>query len=189
MAPPWDRYGVRARRVPEDSREGWLLQASRESPHSWNDLSRGSQWRTKTRPVRTAAGIYHRMCAARMRFSVVLRAQNALFREGLQPECVFSYLGKRGAALRKSTFCIHRLTEKRTLAPAASPKTTFWTSCARSMTYICACTTTPISKSPRTTRASSADRVGWDSRKAIRTVRCRSPRRRPHPLSSLILST
>ena len=134
-------------------------------------------------------GAYHRMCAARMRFSVVLRAQNALFREGLQPECVFPHLGKRGAALRKSTLCIHRLTEKHTLAPAASPKTTFWTSCARSMTYICACTTTPISKSPRTTRASSADRVGWDSRKAIRTVRCRSPRRRPHPLSSLILST
>ena len=33
----------------------------------------------------------------------------------LSVECVFSYLGKRGAALRKSTFCIHRLTEKHIL--------------------------------------------------------------------------
>ena len=33
----------------------------------------------------------------------------------LSVECVFSYLGKRGAALRKSTLCIHRLTEKHIL--------------------------------------------------------------------------
>ncbi len=33
----------------------------------------------------------------------------------LSVECVFPHLGKRGAASRKSTFCIHRLTEKHIL--------------------------------------------------------------------------
>ena len=118
-----------------------------------------------------------------------VRSQNASFLTWANVAPPYGKAHSVFIALRKSTFCIHRLTEKRTLAPAASPKTTFWTSCARSMTCICACTTTPISKSPRTTRASSADRVGWGSRQATRTVRCRSLRRRPHPLSSLILST
>ena len=122
--------------------------------------------------------------ARRMRFFVRVCSQNAPFRR--------MRLFLPGQTWR-------RLTEKHILyssshgkahsSPGGVTKTAFWASCARSMTCICACTTTPISKSPRTTRASSADRVGWGSRQATRTVRCRSLRRRPHFLSSLILST
>ena len=53
---------------------------------------------------------------AKVRFSVRSNVQNALFREGVVPECTFSHLRKRGVASRKGALCNLDLTEKRTLS-------------------------------------------------------------------------
>ena len=64
-----------------------------------------------------------------MRLSVTPSGQNALFGEGVDADCAFSHLGKRGvasrkdalwvAASRKGALCVRSLTKKRTLGMLA----------------------------------------------------------------------